>query len=188
MIEQEDLVSDSERKIDLSVGKQDGCCAAHRTQNKPKLILGLGIQCRRGLIQQQDRWLSDQDRGKCDALRFAAGEGSGLSVGQMIDPEPLQKGHDSLPWVLWDGAKILEGEENFVEHSVSDAGDLNIGILQHQACKREENMVGQSVEHSLPNLNLTGRNRPGVMPAHGAGKTMEQCSFSGSCGANDGTA
>jgi hypothetical protein len=92
----------------------------------------------------------------------------------MIDPKPLKKWHDDLSRVLWRGAEVFQGEEDFLEHCISDAGDLNIGILEHESRNGEENVVRQSLESGFSKLKTTRSHRLGMLSVHRARKAMEQ--------------
>lgn len=81
-----------------------------RTSSSPSSVQGLRVECRKGLVHEQDLRLVDEEPGNGDALLHASGELMGKGVGELLEAHYLEPALGPLPALALLAALDLEAE------------------------------------------------------------------------------
>ena len=132
-VEHEHAVAVLREQGDLLLNDDDGDskCAVCLTQRLEDQRGAGGVECRGGLVENQDARTHGEDGGDGYLLLLSAREGCDLAVAQVADADGLERFAHALLDLVVGNAKVLEAKEHLV---LDDRGDhLRVDILQHAA-------------------------------------------------------
>ena len=184
MVEHEHAVAVLREQGDLLLNDDDGDskCAVCLTQRLEDQRGAGRVECRGGLVENQDARTHSENGGDGYLLLLSAREGGNLAVAQVADADGLERfAHALLDLVMGD-AKVLEAKEHLV---LDDRGDhLRVDILQHAADDLRH--VGQRDLAGVVAVNHDGpKERAGVVVGHGARQAGGKRGLAGARGPDD---
>ena len=184
MVEHEHAVAVLREQGDLLLNDDDGDskCAVCLTQRLEDQRGAGGVECRGGLVENQDARAHGEDGGDGYLLLLSAREGGDLAVAQVADADGLERFAHALLDLIVGNAKVLEAKEHLVLDDRSD--HLRVDILQHTADDLrhvgERDLAGVvAVDHDGP------KERAGVVVGHGARQTGGKRGLAGARGSDD---
>ena len=184
MIEHEHAVAVLRKQGDLLLNDDDGDaeCTVGLTQGLENQRGAGGVECRGGLVENQDARTHGEDGGDGHFLLLSAREGGDLAVAQVADADGLERFAHALLDLVVGNAKVLEAKEHLVLDDRSD--HLRVDILQHTADDLRD--VGErdfagvvAVDHDGP------KERAGVVVGHGTRQAGGKRGLAGARGPDD---
>ena len=184
MVEHEHAVAVLRERGDLLLNDDDGDskCAVCLTQRLEDQRGAGGVECRGGLVENQDARTHGEDGGDGHFLLLSAREGGDLAVAQVADADGLERFAHALLDLVVGNAKVLEAKEHLVLDDRSD--HLRVDILQHTADDLrhvgERDFAGVvAVDHDGP------KERAGVVVGHGTRQASGKRGLAGARGPDD---
>ena len=141
-----------------------------------------GVECRGGLVENQDARTHGEDGGDGYLLLLSARESGNLAVTQVADADGLERFTHALLDLVVGNAKVLEAKEHLVLDDRSD--HLRVDILQHTADDLRH--VGERGFAGVVAVNHDGpKERAGVVVGHGTRQAGGKRGLAGARGPDD---
>ena len=184
MVEHEHAVAVLREQGDLLLNDDDGDskCAVCLTQRLENQRGAGGVECRGGLVENQDARTHGEDGGDGHLLLLSAREGGDLAVAQVADADGLERFAHALLDLVVGNAKVLEAKEHLV---LDDRGDhLRVDVLQHAADDLRH--IGERDFAGVVVVNHDGpKERAGVVVGHGTRQAGGKRGLAGARGPDD---
>ena len=178
MVEHEHAVAVLREQGDLLLNDDDGNskCAVCLTQRLEDQRGAGGVECRGGLVENQNARTHGEDGGDGYLLLLSAREGGDLAVAQVADADGLERFAHALLDLVVGNAKVLEAKEYLV---LDDRGDhLRVDILQHAA--DDLRYIGERDLAGVVAVHGDGAKKgAGVVVRHGAREAGGKCGLAG---------